>query len=528
MAAVAEICRRLDGIPLAIELAAARLPLLGVEGLRARLDERFNLLTAGTRMVLRRHQTLRATLEWSHGLLTPEEQTVFRRLGIFAGSFTLEAAQHVAHDNRIDAWSALDHLGALVDKSLVLAEGDPVPRYRLLETTRAYALERLAEAGETQVLLRRHAEAILAVCIAFGDDDQLWKVSVGEWLAAAAELDNLRAALAWAGAADDGEDLAIALARASYRVWMASAQTAEGMQRCLSVQHRIREGLPKADQARYWLTIARLGLYTTRRESFDAAVRAADLYRQSGDLWKLYDALVCSAVQGYRFASEAQMEAAIAEATSLEKPDWPGRARLQFARFRWFHRLRQYDKALACAQKQVALAREAGNMIGAHLGMSNVTASELELGRTELALEHALASIAELDRLGAGAGAGHLYTSVLVALTELDRIDEALAAGRTAHALLLREGDEIRVMLPLALCAALQGRLADAARVFGFVDAELRRTGALVEAGRATVRERLRPLLEKGLGADECARLLADGAALSEEHAFRRAVGDIR
>ena len=145
--AVIEICRRLDGIPLAIELAAARLPLLGIEGLRARLDERFNVLTAGARVVLRRHQTLRATLEWSHGLLTPDEQTVFRRLGVFAGSFTLEAAQQVANDERIDAWAALDHLGALVDKSLVLAEGDPVPRYRLLETTRAYALERLAEAG---------------------------------------------------------------------------------------------------------------------------------------------------------------------------------------------------------------------------------------------------------------------------------------------------------------------------------------------------------------------------------------------
>ena len=158
--AVIEICRRLDGIPLAIELAVARLPLLGVEGLRARLNDRFNLLTGGARVVLRRHQTLRATLEWSHALLTPDEQTVFRRLGVFAGGFTLEAAQYVASDDRIDPWIVLDHLGALVDKSLVLAEGDPIPRYRMLETTRAYALERLAEAGETQATLRRHAQGL--------------------------------------------------------------------------------------------------------------------------------------------------------------------------------------------------------------------------------------------------------------------------------------------------------------------------------------------------------------------------------
>ena len=133
-------------------------------------DERFNVLTAGARAVLRRHQTLRATLEWSHGLLTAEEQRVFRRLGVFAGSFTLEAAQHVARDAQIDGWAALDHLGALVDKSLVLAEGDPVPRYRLLETTRAYALERLGEAGETEATLRLHAEALLERLRALEED----------------------------------------------------------------------------------------------------------------------------------------------------------------------------------------------------------------------------------------------------------------------------------------------------------------------------------------------------------------------
>jgi predicted ATPase len=96
-------------------------------------------LAAGSRVVLRRHQTLRATLEWSHGLLTPDQSTVIRRLGVFAGSFTLEAAQHVASDDRIDGWAVLEHLGTLVDKSLVLAEGDPLPRYRLLETTRVCA-----------------------------------------------------------------------------------------------------------------------------------------------------------------------------------------------------------------------------------------------------------------------------------------------------------------------------------------------------------------------------------------------------
>jgi predicted ATPase len=131
--AVVDICRRLDGIPLAMELAASRVPLLGVDGVRERLDERFRLLTAGSRLALRRHQTLRAALEWSYGLLSEPEQTVLDRLGVFAGGFSLESAQQLASDDAIDSWTVLDHLGALVDKSLVIADGGNVPRYRMLE-----------------------------------------------------------------------------------------------------------------------------------------------------------------------------------------------------------------------------------------------------------------------------------------------------------------------------------------------------------------------------------------------------------
>ncbi len=157
---VVDICRRLDGIPLAIELAAARVPLLGVHGLHARLDQMFNVLTGGARMKLRRHQTLRAALEWSHGLLSAEEQLVFRRVGVFAGGFALELAQEVVSDERIDQWLVLDLLGHLIDKSLVIADGASEPRYRLLETTRAFALEQLAAAGESDRILRRHARVI--------------------------------------------------------------------------------------------------------------------------------------------------------------------------------------------------------------------------------------------------------------------------------------------------------------------------------------------------------------------------------
>ncbi len=208
-----EICRRLDGIPLAIELAAARLPLLGIEGLRTHLDERFKVLTGGTRMVLRRHQTLLATLEWSHGLLTPDEQNVFRRLGVFCRQFHSRDRATCRQDELIDAWSALDPFGALVDKSLVLAEGDPVPRYRLLETTRAYSVERLAEAVETDSRTYAGTRKHYCRCSPASSDDECADAGRdGQLDRRRSELDNLRAALAWAATADDGGELAMALA----------------------------------------------------------------------------------------------------------------------------------------------------------------------------------------------------------------------------------------------------------------------------------------------------------------------------
>ena len=522
--AVIEICRRLDGIPLAIELAAARLPLLGLEGLRARLDERFNILTAGARVVLRRHQTLRSTLEWSYGLLTPEEQTVFRRLGIFAGSFTLEAAQHVASDGRIGVWAALDHLGALVDKSLVLAVGDPVPRYRLLETTRAYALERLAEAGETESLLRRHAEAMLALLARYETDDRRWRIARADAAALAAELDNLRAALAWAVAAPAGTDLVVRLAGLSIHIWIATLHLAEGLERCLALRQRAQDGVPPRDAALYWLTVATLGLSSEPRESFDAALRAIDLYQALGDDSRCYDALLCAAVQG---RSTQERERAIAAAARLECAGWPARQRqrLAYARCWWYAGLGRFDEALACAQRQVEINREGGHPIGAQYAMGNVTAMELLLGRPEAALEHARAAIAKLDALDGGAGAGHLYWNATIALILLDRLDEALAAARTAHARLLREGDECQLLAPLALLAALQGRPADAARIIGHDDAVLERTGNGVRPLAALVRVRLEPMLAAALPAPELARFRREGAAMRDEQAFQLGFG---
>ena len=159
VAMIAAICQRLDGIPLAIELAAARVAAFGIEELSARLDDRFQLLTGGRRTALPRHQTLRATFDWSYELLAEPERVILRRLAVFAGFFSLEAAGAVAASPEAAPSEIVDGVSSLVAKSLVAAEIDSaIARYRLLDTTRAYALEKLGDSGELEAVARRHAE----------------------------------------------------------------------------------------------------------------------------------------------------------------------------------------------------------------------------------------------------------------------------------------------------------------------------------------------------------------------------------
>ena len=161
---VAQLCRRLDGMPLAIELAAARVRTLPVEQIAARLDDRFRLLTGGSRTALARHQTLRATIDWSYDLLTEPERAVLRRLSVFAGGAPLEAAEAVCAGDTVDAMDVLDALGRLVEKSLVLTDPTAAEaRFRLLETVREYARGRLVEAGEAGPTMRRHRDWYLAM-----------------------------------------------------------------------------------------------------------------------------------------------------------------------------------------------------------------------------------------------------------------------------------------------------------------------------------------------------------------------------
>jgi predicted ATPase/DNA-binding winged helix-turn-helix (wHTH) protein len=219
-AAIAGICRRLDGIPLAIELAAARVTALGIEGLVARLDDRFRLIARGRRTALPRHQTLRGTLDWSYELLTEPERMGLRRLAIFAGGFTLRAARAVLADDEITATEVDNCVASLVAKSLVTADViGAMLRYRLLETTRSYAIEKLVQAAEFDTVARRHARHCLDHFDRAGAEAQTQPAD--EWLADnGPRIDNLRAALDWAFSPVGDASIGVPLTAAAVPLWM--------------------------------------------------------------------------------------------------------------------------------------------------------------------------------------------------------------------------------------------------------------------------------------------------------------------
>ena len=242
--AVVDICSQLDGIALAIELAAARVALLGVYGVRDRLGQRLSLLSSTSRVLSERHRTLRAALQWSHSLLSVEQKIVFGRLGVMAGRFSLEAAQQVACDDAIDAWAVLDHLGALVEKSLVAAESDSHGEmsYRMLETMRHFALECIHETGEEAAVRERH----LAFFLALAEQARmpLSGPQQGAWLDRLnIDRDNLLAALAWCENATDGAQRGLRITVALERFWLSRGMMAQGHFACVAAL-----ALPGADQ----------------------------------------------------------------------------------------------------------------------------------------------------------------------------------------------------------------------------------------------------------------------------------------
>jgi predicted ATPase/DNA-binding SARP family transcriptional activator len=228
LSTMARVCRALDGMPLAIELAAARLRTMTVDQLASRLDDRFRLLTGGSRIALPRHKTLRAVVDWSWELLTHAERMVLRRLSVFSGGASLEAAERVCAGSAVEQEQVLELATALAEKSLLLAEGDGAPRYRMIGTIKEYAGHRLAEAGESDLV--RHAHLAFFTELAETADPHLRRAEQLDWLATAeAEHDNIGSAMRGALAAGEAQ-AAMRLAAAAGWYWWLGGHRAEGLE----------------------------------------------------------------------------------------------------------------------------------------------------------------------------------------------------------------------------------------------------------------------------------------------------------
>ena len=517
---IADICRRLDGLPLAIELAAARVRLLGIDGLRARLDERFNVLTGGTRSVLRRHQTLRATLEWSHQLLSAAEGAVFRRLGVFVGGFSLELAQAVASDDQLDQWTVLDLLGHLVDKSLVVADSGDAPRYRLLETTRAFALEQLAAAGETPQLLRRHADAMLE--FARHVEAGHWRWSEEAQRRHNAELDNMRAAIDWAAAAAGTRGLACALFANSRRLWLNHELMNEGID-CGKRLLPLPSDLDVEVEAQFNLALAHLGYQGGPQECFDAALRATELFRRLGDTFRLIDCLIWTVMVATHRGESQHREAALAEAEALIDDDAPARQRaaLALAHARHFAYVGDFESARSWAERQAAIYRQSGLELGELMGLTTAAWYNCALGNVDEAIVSLEAAVAAFRSINAPYGAGTAEQALANAYALRGDREPALTLGRAAIPFLQRTQTVASLVPCIALLHAQQaGSEAVAAMLIGFFDVEVKRTRRVLQAFITDTRDRVMTLVQMALGTALAQQSAAEGARLTEEQAI--------
>jgi predicted ATPase/DNA-binding winged helix-turn-helix (wHTH) protein len=517
---LAALCRQLDGLPLALEMAAARVPLMGLKAVHDALAERFALLSRGRRDSAARHRTLHDALDWSYQLLGAPEQRLFRALGVFAGGFTLDLAATLTADEHVGRWDVIDGLAALVERSLVTVSGAEPPRYRLLETMRAFALEQMASpaaTGELPSLRRRHAAAVLALFTG-GDSD----------LQGLAEMENARDAFLWARE----HDLATA-AQLSGRVARMTGFTVwrqEVTDWMLSLQPLMLsapgQALPQEIQASWWSLLAYV--LNVRRDpaAGPAAERAVALWRPLGNLKQLSGALGhwVRAITGPGPALDAACAELQRVATGLPAPD--DRLRVQGALAEAARVRGDTEALLACREEELQLSRELGWADMAQAAQCNVCAALLDLGRHAEAADKAGALLEQVDADG-GDSNGNLPWALnvrLEALTAQGRLDEARALVPRSLAAGQRFGTTVAWQGILGLVLA-QRRLRAAARLTGHVSQLWAARGATPDRDEQRRLEACQASVQAELGQPAFAALLAQGRLMDDESAAALAGG---
>jgi predicted ATPase/DNA-binding winged helix-turn-helix (wHTH) protein len=520
LATVARICRRVDGLPLAIEMVAGWAGMLGLEMLDAKLDGSLRDWLRARSTAPPRHSTLRAALEWSHALLSAAEQSVLCRLAVFAGGFTIRAAEAVAGGDRIPRSQIFGHVANLIRKSMIaVMPGSQMQRYRLLETTRAFMLEELAASGEGNATRQRHARHVLSVLEEAMHEwettsDAVWLEQYGSL------LDDVRAALEWA-MGDDSDD-AVALAGASWPLWRELSLRTEGIQRLSAAAARLRPDTPPALEARLRRGLGEMLLNTAAINSAHEEIeRAAILYRRTGHSACLGSAL---STLGYTLLlldrTEEAEQANLEAVTLLEPSGWVRALAIAYSmQLCIMATLGHFDAARTAQEKAARLSGMAGHDRTALVVSANLVQLTFERGDVDGAVSAGRSMTEQLRDTTHSGLYGFVLGVLAAALTARGDLNEAMTVAREAVPLLRDDGALFWLFDHLALRAALGGRAKDSALIAGYANLVSRNNGQREPMGRHAV-ERTAVLLRQALPEEEIEQLGRLGAHLSEEQAL--------
>ena len=526
VAAVCRITRALDGNPLAIELAASRVPLLGVRRVADSLDDRLALLSVGWRDVPARHRSLRAVLEWSHSLLSATEQCVLRRLAVFVGSFSLDRALEVVPDEHgIDRWSAIDALDALVERSLVVVQDDGrETRYRLPESPAAFARECLADDSEAAALRARHARAVLQYFVRrFADlsDGRMRHDDLIDELDH--DLDNARAAFGWALERDGA--LAVSLAR-PLGFALTNARPAEVEAVYGAALERLHLAVDPADRLACVLG-ASIGFGSQNVDQvLPLATQAVTLARAVGDARSLARALGrLASLRGTQSAGERR--AALDEMLALVRPDWPAIAHMYAAEAErsWAYHEGDLDRVEHALRRWL----ESAETTGSH---ANVEAVQLNLADLAMARDRhdeAVRLGRELEQRWQGSRQVRMLATarlnLAAALLTCDRVAQARAVAERGWPMAAAWRLQAPWAVSLALLAAREDRPQAAARLLGYGCERLRAIGNSYEPNEERIRQQAETLVRERVDAASFDALVVEGAALADAQVAGLAFG---
>jgi predicted ATPase len=527
---VAELCRRLDGIPLAIELAAARINVLSVRELSAKLDERLRLLSGGLR-TLPRHQTMRALIDWSYNLLAENERMLLHRVAVFSDGWTLSAAEFVCADAHLHASTILDLLAGLVDKSQVVAErSDGETRYHLLESVREYALEKLAACGERRALAYRHAQWVAALAEHWWTAS--WSMPRRRWLTSfIPEVDNARSALSWVRENDDDALLSgrIAAGLGGFLYYCGLAE--EARRHIDYALKRLADDGQVEVTAILWSTLSALRTGVSRVEAANVAIAIFEQLKNQRRLAVSYFHLAI----GYRQTAQfAESEAAIDRALALFRQTGDERSVYYASALGWrasaLIGLGRFDEARALFEEDIASFEAIEDEDRAAVERLNLAELEFAAGNVRRSLnlvEEALV-VLRAGLLKTNVSNEHSqvapYLNAAACRLVLGELDEALATARAA----LARAREMEYPLYTAIAiqhvatiAALRDDAALGARLCGFVDKLFRVEGVQREPTEKRTYEILIHALRQRLSQTDVELLMAEGALLGEAEALR-------